>query len=858
MGRPLPFFKLTQPNPILFTVICRTCRGLASASQPAISTGTSPEVSPESTINPLSRQLGKSNLTLARSRVSFGSVLSSPTSSSQEDETTVYLPEEERKKINLDALNYALGVISEGKVQPIPHYLGLAWNTLSCAAKEEHTRNAVEAVSLVLRALAPSQEENLWEAVTESRQLSTGCAVKEDVALESILLAYRECINRATKTQILSLISDKYSQSELLELLPEISLRQIKNARKHAERVGRGEITTKEPIHRCRLDMKKVKGFIDFISRSTFLQDVAFGTKVLKLSSGESIVIPALVRTMTAAKIIHLYQDECAREDENALGERTCYQIIEVCSASKQKSLQGLDNTATAGTEAFELLESLVGQLSSNGAGAEWGRQTVKALRSGKMYLKGEYKSHLGPHEQCPDHCTVFALSDPHVSELSAACNHEHSLLCADCQNIKMVLEGIREKIEDEKLDLTHDQRERAMWENEDAVVEIEAWKTHLLRAFHQDLARLDALSSLDEETVIVINDWAMKFLPMRFRETQSQWFGKRGISWHFSAVIHMANHPDCQCTTTSMNGFKIHTYIVVLDSCKQDWFAVSCILEEVLSVVKASHPTVTQAKVRSDNAGCYHCTALLTTINNSSNRSGIEVKRYDFSEPQAGKDLCDRKIAPCKQRLRNYVSENHNIENAHDIKEGLESPPAMDCTRVAVCKIDPSKVCPSIANNKITGILKFNNFSYDEGGVRVWQAYGIGEGVYFDEFEAKQDVSGLERDGEWSAAVEKQRKQAKPKSNGSTRDPGSTYSCLDPACILTFDSIQDAEDHIDAGEHVFTPENEKIYDTVKRQWAAVSTTVKGKNEKIGEAAYGEGQGSGATKGWALKNRKLL
>ena len=103
------------------------------------------------------------------------------------------------KKINLDALNYALGVISEGKVQPIPLYLDLAWITLSCAAKEEHTRNAVEAVSLVLRALAPSQEENLWEAVTESRQLSTGCDAKEDVALESILLAYRECSNRATK-----------------------------------------------------------------------------------------------------------------------------------------------------------------------------------------------------------------------------------------------------------------------------------------------------------------------------------------------------------------------------------------------------------------------------------------------------------------------------------------------------------------------------------------------------------------------------------------------------------------------------------------------------------------------------------
>ena len=69
-------------------------------------------------------------------------------------------------------------------------------------------------------------------------------------------------------------------------------------------------------------------------------------------------------------------------------------------------------------------------------------------------------------------------------------------------------------------------------------------------------------------------------------------------------------------------------------------------------------------------------------------------------------------------------MSENHNIENARDIKEGLQSPPTMDSTRVAVCKIHSSKVCPGIANNKVTGILKFNNFSCDEGVVRVSQAY--------------------------------------------------------------------------------------------------------------------------------------
>ena len=71
--------------------------------------------------------------------------------------------------------------------------------------------------------------------------------------------------------------------------------------------------------------MKKVKDFVDFISLSTFLQDVAFGTKTLKLNSGESIPIPALIRTMTTTKIVYLYQEECRREKMEPFNERTCF-----------------------------------------------------------------------------------------------------------------------------------------------------------------------------------------------------------------------------------------------------------------------------------------------------------------------------------------------------------------------------------------------------------------------------------------------------------------------------------------------------------------------------------------------------
>ena len=114
------------------------------------------------------------------------------------------------------------------------------------------------------------------------------------IRLEAILLAYKECDNRSTKTQILSIICNKYSQSQIQEFLPGISLRQIKNARKHAQGHGPRKPIVKEQIFRCRLDMEMVKEFVYFISRSTFLQDVSFGTKTLKLCSGKSLPIPAL------------------------------------------------------------------------------------------------------------------------------------------------------------------------------------------------------------------------------------------------------------------------------------------------------------------------------------------------------------------------------------------------------------------------------------------------------------------------------------------------------------------------------------------------------------------------------------
>ena len=49
------------------------------------------------------------------------------------------------------------------------------------------------------------------------------------------------------------------------------------------------------------------------------------------------------------------------------------------------------------------------------------------------------------------------------------------------------------------------------------------------MRAHNQEQSKQKILLSLQRDEVFIISDWAMKFLQIKFREKQSEWFAKRG-----------------------------------------------------------------------------------------------------------------------------------------------------------------------------------------------------------------------------------------------------------------------------------------------------------------------------------------
>ena len=147
-----------------------------------------------------------------------------------------------------------------------------------------------------------------------------------------------------------------------------------------------------------------------------------------------------------------------------------------------------------------------------------------------------------------------------------ANCDHVHHLSCSKCEDLKHVLNEVKEQLQASPASVHNKEyQDDVLYDLERAEADILQWKAHVLRSVNQDKAKHDI-------SVLVVMDWAMNFLQMKYREKQSDWFGKRGISWHVSTVV-----------SKPQNEVQVETYAHIFDCSQQDWFAVCSIFEDLL-----------------------------------------------------------------------------------------------------------------------------------------------------------------------------------------------------------------------------------------------------------------------------------
>ena len=138
-----------------------------------------------------------------------------------------------------------------------------------------------------------------------------------------------------------------------------------------------------------------------------------------------------------------------------------------------------------------------------------------------------------------PDHCRAFALSDPKDSAYQARCDHEHNEVCDRCNLLTETLLDIEAGLAAQTENLSSEEREGLLFRVKQGKV----------------------VEKLDESSVLLVQNWAMKYLPRKYRESQTDWFGKRGIPWHVTVA-----------TRCEGEEIKMLTFVHIFQACSQDW----------------------------------------------------------------------------------------------------------------------------------------------------------------------------------------------------------------------------------------------------------------------------------------------
>ena len=206
-------------------------------------------------------------------------------------------------------------------------------------------------------------------------------------------------------------------------------------------------------------------------------------------------------------------------------------------------------------------------------------------------------------------------------------------------------------------------------------------------------------------------------------------------------------------------------------------------------------------------------------------------MKRLDFSDPQGGKGPCDRKAASLKSHMRVYLNQGSNIETSREMGDAIQSSGGVPGVDVTLCSSSQNQK-PSL-NVNIAGVSLISNIEYNDGGLRVWKACGIGPGkcIRLSELNTPQvlQVPDLVKcDGERmpNAHFIKVKSRPQPRAAANSQRCSDTeeepvgdtstvplFSCPEEGCVKTYQRFSSLQHHLDLGKHERALENETFLD---------------------------------------------
>lgn len=225
----------------------------------------------------------------------------------------------------------------------------------------------------------------------------------------------------------------------------------------------------------------------------------------------------------------------------------------------------------------MEQLSNAIEELRCQNLDSTWAAQMEKTLNKTKNFFKTEYKVLIQVDSDIPDYSLAYALS--HKTnwnfQFNGRTQRQKNRRCGPCLELQHAYEAIQEKIDEITDPQQKEEYQYILDYAKDAIFE---WQKHIIRTINQNHAKDDLMWNNDEDDVYIHMDWAMKYLVEKYRESQRDWYGKRGLPWHITAVF---------IRRASDNALFYRFYVHVFDQKKQDANTVIAILQDVLKRVQ-------------------------------------------------------------------------------------------------------------------------------------------------------------------------------------------------------------------------------------------------------------------------------
>ena len=395
---------------------------------------------------------------------------------------------------------------------------------------------------------------------------------------------------------------------------------------------------------------------------------------------------------------------------------------------------------------------------------------------------------------------------------------------------------------------------------------DILAWKAHLLRNINQDEARLDIIEALNETSIWLVEDWAMKFIPRKYRESRRDWFGKRGLSWHITVATRRASDP---------KQLEMMTFTHIFQSDSQDSYGVLAIMSDVVGKLKKTMPHLKTIFYRQDNAGCYRSGPTIVGVSLVSKLHGVTIKRMDFSDPQGGKGACDRKAANIKTHMKVHLNQGNDIETAHQMLNAMRSSVGVHGLSVTLC--ESLETPDNLIQVKLEGVSSFSNVEYNKNYLRVWKAYGIGPGkkITLGSVNIAKDARIPSLITNEDEVLTDKFSNKRSTTKGSTSNPTCAntgtatsveaeecsdntvqlFACPEEGCTKTYQRFSALQHHLDSEKHERALERETLLDKAIHGYA-IRLDEQFTRVQIQQSSA-EGTSSNQTTlpmGWALKS----